>query len=256
MLTPTASVSVAKTTLSRPAMKHCSTASLNAGTIPAWCGATPASSCVRSSPYPSTARSRLVEPAEPLVDDRRDRVALGCRGEPDPGRDDAAGGLLALVSAEDEEDRRAAGCGRPGARSSRAGSACRAPAGRCPRSGRRPYDPRPRTAAASILLASGIRVALDERRQEVEPVVGAIADEIVIVEPHRSPGLDHRRRRPADGLDPRRQLGRVAHRRRQAHQPDVLGQVDDHLLPHRSAVRILEEVHLVEHDEAEVVERP
>ncbi len=34
-----------------------------------------------------------------------------------------------------------------------------------------------------------------------------------------------------------------------------VGQVDDHFLPHRAAVGVLQEVHLVEHDDGEVVER-
>ena len=71
----------------------------------------------------------------------------------------------------------------------------------------------------------------------------------------RSAQLDDRGGRTAHRLDPRRQLGRVADRGRQAHQPDVLGEVDDDLLPHRTAVGVLEEVDLVEHDQAEVVER-
>ena len=44
MLMPSDSVSVANTTLTRPAAKHASTASLNGGTIPAWCAAKPSSS--------------------------------------------------------------------------------------------------------------------------------------------------------------------------------------------------------------------
>ena len=44
MLMPTASVSVANTTFTSPSMKHASTTSLNGGTMPAWCGAKPASS--------------------------------------------------------------------------------------------------------------------------------------------------------------------------------------------------------------------
>ena len=59
---------------------------------------------------------------------------------------------------------------------------------------------------------------------------------------------------PAHGADPLRQLVDVADGRRQAHQPDVLRQVDDHLFPHRAAVGVLQEVHLVEHHECEVVE--
>ena len=36
----------------------------------------------------------------------------------------------------------------------------------------------------------------------------------------------------------------------------MLGQVDHHFLPHRPAIRVLQEVHLVEDDEAEVVQEP
>ncbi len=36
----------------------------------------------------------------------------------------------------------------------------------------------------------------------------------------------------------------------------MLGQVDDDLLPHGTPVGVLEEVHLVEHDQSEVVQRP
>ena len=50
MLMPRASVSVAKTILTRPSVKQCSTASLNGGTMPAWCAATPASSPARNGP--------------------------------------------------------------------------------------------------------------------------------------------------------------------------------------------------------------
>ena len=50
MLMPTASVSVANTTLTRPSTKQASTTSLNGGTIPAWWAATPASSWARNVP--------------------------------------------------------------------------------------------------------------------------------------------------------------------------------------------------------------
>ena len=48
MLIPTASVSVANTTLIKPSTKQASTTSLNGGTIPAWWAATPASSWARN----------------------------------------------------------------------------------------------------------------------------------------------------------------------------------------------------------------
>ena len=50
MLMPTARVSVAKTTLTNPSMKQCSTASLKGGTMPAWWAAIPCSSPARNRP--------------------------------------------------------------------------------------------------------------------------------------------------------------------------------------------------------------
>ena len=50
MLMPTASVSVANTTFTRPSTKQASTTSLNGGTMPAWCAAMPASSWARNWP--------------------------------------------------------------------------------------------------------------------------------------------------------------------------------------------------------------
>ena len=52
-----------------------------------------------------------------------------------------------------------------------------------------------------------------------------------------------------------RHLLGVRHRRRQAHQVDAGRQMDDDLLPHRTAIRVLEIVHLVEDDVAEPVKR-
>ena len=58
-LTPIASVSVAKTTLSNPAAKQSSTASLNGVTMPAWCDARPAQRPVSHESKFSKARSSL-----------------------------------------------------------------------------------------------------------------------------------------------------------------------------------------------------
>ena len=88
----------------------------------------------------------------------------------------------------------------------------------------------------------------------MKAVVRPVAHQVVVVEPDRTAKLDDRCRRAAHGLDPRRKLGGVAHGGGQADQADVGRQVDDHLLPHGAAVGVLEEVHLVEHDEAEVVQ--
>ena len=125
-----------------------------------------------------------------------------------------------------------------------------------PRAGRSCRAARPRrTADASRRTASGFGRPPTNVSNRCETVVGPVVDEVAVVEADRAAQLDDRRRRAADGLDPRRQLGRVADRRRQADQPDVRREVDDDLLPHRAAVGVLQEVHLVEHDETEVVER-
>ncbi len=52
----------------------------------------------------------------------------------------------------------------------------------------------------------------------------------------------------AYGLDPATELLGVADRRGQADQQHVVGQVQDDLLPHRTAHPVGEEVHLVHHD--------
>ena len=180
------------------------------------------------------------------------RLALGGRGEAHTG-----GGrprrLVALVAAEDEEDRRQQrALGEQVDRLQ--------PPGRVehplPAPPRRSAD-RAASAHGQGVDAAGVGVGhpVDERRQELQAVVGAVADEVVVVEAHRPARLDDGGRRAPHRLDPRRQLAGVADRGGQAHQPHVAGEVDDHLLPHRAAVGVLEEVHLVEHDEPEVVER-
>ncbi len=81
----------------------------------------------------------------------------------------------------------------------------------------------------------------------VEQVVDAGADHHVLVQrdgPHLvddDGGVAAHRGHPVTEL-----LG-VRHRRRQRRQPHVLGQVQDHLLPHRAAEPVGEEVHLVHH---------
>ena len=180
--------------------------------------------------------------------------SLGGR-QAQPGGEARPRRLVALVAAEDEHDRRQQLAlleevdGLDPAR--RVEHAPAAAAGRS-LVARGPAAPHRRGVEAHGV---GVGPAADERLQQVQAVVGAVADEVAVVEAHRPAQLDDRRRRAADRLDPRRQLGRVADRRRQADQLDVGGQVDDDLLPHRPAVGVLQEVDLVEHDEAEVVER-
>ncbi len=87
----------------------------------------------------------------------------------------------------------------------------------------------------------------DERGEQVERVAAALPHQVAVLERHRSVLLDHRGRGAANRLDPGGDLLRVRHGGRQAHEPDRGVEVDDHLLPHRPAVAVLEVVHFVEH---------
>ena len=65
MLMPSARVSVAKTTLTKPRTNNCSTMCLNAGNSPAWCAANPRIQAVRTWRKFSTSRSSSGMPATP-----------------------------------------------------------------------------------------------------------------------------------------------------------------------------------------------
>ena len=125
---------------------------------------------------------------------------------------------------------------------------------------RRRRCPRPRGALrASRRAATGFGCSsppvVDERRQQVQLLGAAVADHVQVHEVDRPALLDHRLGRAPHRLHPRRDLLGVRHGRRQRHDVDLGGQVDDDLLPHRAARRVLEVVHLVEHDVAQAVER-
>ena len=173
-------------------------------------------------------------------------------GQPHPGVDDVTGRLLTLVAAEDEVDRR-----QQVARSQQVDRLdpawgvehpLTAPPGRT-----LPVSSAPNGLSVDLRRIR-VREPTDERGQEVQLVVGAITDEVVVVETHRAARLDHHRRRPTHRLDPGGQLVGVAHGRRQAHEAHLGRQVDDHLLPHRSAIGVLEEVDFVEDHETKVGE--
>ena len=177
-------------------------------------------------------------------------------GEPQPGVDTGPRRLVALVAAEDEVDRRqqlslgehvdgldpARGRQLPLAAPSRRVIVA------APR--------RKRTALGVEAAGVGVGMAVDERRQQLQAVVasGRRRGRGCRAAPGGAP-------RPRPSVAPRTvsihsaSSAGVADRRRQAHQPHVHREVDDHLLPHRPAVGVLQEVHLVEHDEPEVVER-
>jgi hypothetical protein len=89
----------------------------------------------------------------------------------------------------------------------------------------------------------------------MEEVGAALPYQVPVLERDRPVLLDDGGGAAAHGLDPRRHLLGVRHRGREAHEGHLRRQVDDHLFPHRSAVAVLEVVHLVEHDVAQAVER-
>jgi len=81
----------------------------------------------------------------------------------------------------------------------------------------------------------------------VEQVEEPLADQDVLPQRHRPVFVDHHGGVTAHGLDPAAELLGVAHRRRQADQAHLFGQVQDHFLPYRAAHPVGEEVDLV-HD--------
>ena len=117
MLMPSESVSVANTTLSRPAVNASSTASFIGGTIPAWCAATPASS--------PASHAVVTEHVEVVVGERSpcarrrcaaDRDALRRVGEPDPTVEALLDRLVATGPARTRTRSRAACAPRRAAR--------------------------------------------------------------------------------------------------------------------------------------------
>jgi hypothetical protein len=82
----------------------------------------------------------------------------------------------------------------------------------------------------------------------VEQVEDAFADQHVLPKRDRPVLLDDDSRVAAHGLNPATEFLGVAHRRRQADQPDVVGQMQDDLLPHRATHPVGQKVHLIHHD--------
>ena len=77
--------------------------------------------------------------------------------------------------------------------------------------------------------------------------VEATTDQVVVLQRHGPAFLDHDGRLPAERLDPLAELLGVRDGRRQADDRGREREVDQHLLPHGAAVRVLEVVDLV-HD--------
>ena len=156
--------------------------------------------------------------AQPRVDDLADAIALVAGRQPGARGQHRLRRLVALVAAEDEVDRRQhlmllqqVDDLEPRRREQPSPGLCGA-------------TPRPAAlGAARRLLVEASRVAVqatvDQRRQQVHPVVRLVADEVQVLELHRPAVLDDRRGRSANRRDPLGQLGGVADRGRQAHQP-------------------------------------
>ena len=259
MLMPSASVSVANTTFTSPAANASSTASFIGGTMPGVVGGEPGLEPGEPAPVVEHVEVVVGERGGLALDDGADLGPLAGVGEAEAGAEALLDRLVAAGPAEHEVDRGQHPLGGqqldgldPSRRAQAAAApvalaTARSPARGC--SGRRRAG-RPRGWAERAVGPSA-----DERREQVEALGAALRDQVAVLEPHRPALLDDRGGRPAHGLDPGRDLLGVRHRRREAHQPHRRGEVDDHLLPHRAPVAVLEVVHLVEHDDAQAVER-
>ena len=99
------------------------------------------------------------------------------------------------------------------------------------------------------------RPASPDRRRVVEQVEQSLADHHVLPQRHRPVFVDHHRGVAPHRLNPAAELLGVAHCRRQADQPHVVGQVQNHLFPHGTAHPVGQEVHLVHHDVGKPMQR-
>ena len=93
----------------------------------------------------------------------------------------------------------------------------------------------------------GIRV-VDAQRRDLNRVQVGEFDRALLM--HDQLG------RSPDRVDPTRELIGVRDRRRQADEPDSWRRVDDHFLPDRAPIGVLEVVNLVEDDVLEAAQRP
>ena len=85
-------------------------------------------------------------------------------------------------------------------------------------------------------------------RAVVEQVEHPLAHHDVLPQRDGTVFVDHHRGVAAHRLDPAAELLGVAHRRRQADQQHVVGQMQDHLFPHRAAHPVGQKMHLVHDD--------
>ena len=96
-----------------------------------------------------------------------------------------------------------------------------------------------------------VGTAAHERRQHRHVAAVAICDHVQVDELDRALLVDDRLGVPPHRGDPRGELFSVGDCGREADEVNVEGRVDDHLLPHRAAIGVLQVVHLVEHDVAQ-----
>ena len=125
-------------------------------------------------------------------------------------------------------------------------------------------EPVPRGAPpTTALLGPARRLLRDPQQLGVDAMVSLVDEEVEQALPHHDllPQRDGTVLihddvgRAPHGTQPLAELLRVAHRRREGGEQDPLGQEDDHLFPDRPPETIGQIVHLVHHDETELVER-
>ncbi len=76
----------------------------------------------------------------------------------------------------------------------------------------------------------------------------------MIKEFHRTSPLGHRAREPPNGRHPLGELVGIRDGRRQTDQLHLGWEVDDDLFPYGPPISVLEEVHLIEDHEGEIIE--
>ena len=219
--------------------------------MPAWCAATPASRPGEPRVVAEHVEVGVVEGLEVRVGDAPQRDPLGGVGEPDPAVEALLDRLVAAGAGEHEHDRGQHPLvgepldhlGAPRLVAAAAGAPVRRASARGRRAGR------------PTGFGRQLAVVVDERRQEVQLLGAPLADHVEVHELDRPALLDDRLGLAAHGLHPRRDLLGVRDGGRQRDDRDLGREVDDHLLPHRAAGRVLEVVHLVEHGVAQAVER-
>ncbi len=97
----------------------------------------------------------------------------------------------------------------------------------------------------------GVDAAVVEQGHQIDATASLLGDRHVMAKSHGTVLLDDDFGGPPHAAHPGAELIAVGHRRRQAHEHHLGSTENEHLLPHRAAVGVLEVVHLVEHDEPE-----